>query len=343
MFRSAKLKTAVLMACCIALATWGCSSLEKPGAQAGAKLKKETPEFSWSKEAGRKIAHPEAIVDADWLQAHHKDPDVVILDGSDIKDDTYAPHTVKGAVHIPYRNLRQASGLMKGITFGLEKKTFDESCLEKIFRKAGVKNDSTVVCAAQYRIDDAGVIFWALKWLGHKDVRLLPSNYLKVLPKDMISTSVCKWNAADRGGDFKAEPDWSWYADRGEVVDAMHDNRTGLWDTRSESYFSGTKSKTIRGGTFATAECFSHSEIWKDKAQSVVDWGRTEKKLAELFTCKDGSRMKIISFCNSGHACTVGYFAWQLGYEWAVCDASWNVLAYDGSLPAQNVQFFFKP
>lgn len=299
--------------------------------------------FAWTQAGAMEVAHPEARVDVNWLKEHYKDPNVVILDGSDVKDDTYTPHTVKGAVHISYRDLRQPSGLMKGITFGLEKEAFNAEPLEEIFRKAGVNDDSTVVCAGQYRVDDAALLFWTLKWLGHEDVRLLPVNYLKVLPEELVSLTVPSWNKVDHKGNFKAEVDWTWYATREDAIRAVHDPMTGLWDARPESYYMGEKTKTIRGGTIATARNLPASKMWTDKSESTVDWGGIAKKLDRLFPDKGDKEMNIISFCNSGHSCTVGYFAWQLGHPWRLLDSSWNMLAFDGSLPAQNVQLFLKP
>jgi len=35
--------------------------------------------------------------------------------------------------------------------------------------------------------------------------------------------------------------------------------------------------------------------------------------------------------------------AGQCGLQWAACDSSWNILAYDGSLPVLNTRLIFKP
>lgn len=329
-----KIRILMIFLITIALVGWGCAVFQPKEQRSAAESG-----FSWSRAAGRSLAHPGAIAGVEWLKDHYKDSDVVILDGSDVKDDTYVPHTVKGAVHVPYRDLRQGSGLAKGVTFGLEKETFDPKPLTEIFRKAGVDNDSTVVCVGQYRVDDAATLFWVLKWLGHANVRLLPVNYLKTLPGNMLAVDVTTWKDCGEKGSFTPEPDWSWYAARADVVAAMTDPMTGLWDVRPEAYFLGKKTKSIRGGSLATAENIFFGEMWTDKGASTVDWAGIEKKLAGRFTTKDGAKMRIISFCNSGHSCTVGFFAWQLGYPWAVFDASWNMMAHDGSIPAQNVEF----
>ncbi|MEF8943238.1 MAG: hypothetical protein V5B78_10670 [Desulfohalobiaceae bacterium] len=63
--------------------------------------------------------HPEALVDSEWLVEHAEDSNVVVLDASDRKDDTYVEKTVEGALFLPYRELRQPSGLMKGVTYGM--------------------------------------------------------------------------------------------------------------------------------------------------------------------------------------------------------------------------------
>ncbi len=288
-------------------------------------------------------AHPEALVNAQWLQEHSQDAGVVVLDATDVKDDTYVPKTVKGAVSISYRDLRQDSGLMKGVTYGLEKQDFHPSDLQQVFQQAGVNNDSTVILVAQYRVDDAAMVFWALKWLGHEDVRLLPVNYLKALPEDMLTSKIQHWSDRNAGEDFQVQTDWSWYATKKDVLQAMHLSRAVLWDVRPSAYFQGKKTKTLRGGTLATAKNWPFKNIWSDQSMSKVDWDRADSKLTEMFPCSEKKGLTVITFCNSGHTAGVGFFAWQCGYDWALCDASWNVMAYDGNVPAKNLNLYIKP
>jgi thiosulfate/3-mercaptopyruvate sulfurtransferase len=290
-------------------------------------------------------AHPEALVNAQWMQQHAQDSDVVVIDASDVKDDTYVAQSINGAVCMPYRDLRQDSGLMKGISYGLEKEDFDPSALEAMFRQAGVNRDSTVVLAAQYRVDDAAMVFWTLKWLGHEDVRLLPVNYLKVLPESMLTSELEQWSEHGGNGNFAVQPDWSWYATRNDVLDAMHSGGAALIDVRSAPYFEGKKTKTIRGGTLATAKNWPFDQAWTGQDMAEVAWDCAESSLAELLAAEDEDKadMTMITFCNSGHTAGAGFFIWQCGYEWALCDASWNVIAYDGSVPAKNLNLYLKP
>ena len=295
--------------------------------------------------AGHFIAHPEALVDGQWLENHAQDQGVVVLDASDVKDKTYVQKTVKGALCMSYRDLRQPSGLMKGVSYGMEKETFQEDLLENMFQKAGVDNDSTVVLVAQYRVDDAAMVFWALKWLGHEDVRLLPVNYLKVLPEGMLTSDMQQWSDHNGQGNFEAQADWSWYATRDDVLEAMQSSKAFLWDVRPADYFQGVKTKSIRGGTLATAKNWMFKQAWTNSDMSAVDWELVDSTLTSMFPvqAEDRNSVQIISFCNSGHSAGAGFLAWQCGYDWALCDASWNVMAYDGSLPVKNLHLYLKP
>lgn len=292
--------------------------------------------------AGERIpAHPEALADADWIAEHAKEEGVVVLDASDTEDDTYVEKTVRGAVCLPYRELRDPSGLMKGVTFGMERETFDEAPLENIFRRAGVDEESTVAVVAQHRVDDAMHVFWALKWLGHEDVRLLPVNYLKTLPDQAITSKRRLASELEEGGDFEARPDWSWYATRDDVVRAMRSSSTVLWDARPKAFFEGRETFSVRGGTLATAKNWPFRNAWTDEAMSDLDWSRVASKLVGLFESEDIDRdeMTVISFCNTGHTSAAGFLAWQCGFQWALCDSSWNYFAHDGSLPVKNIRF----
>lgn len=301
------------------------------------------PIVAWASE--QIPAHPKALVDGEWVMEHASEKNVVVLDASDRKDDTYVKKTVKDAFYLPYRELRQPSGMMKGVTFGMERQTFDESPLEEIFRQAGINEEATVVVVAQYRVDDAMLVFWSLKWLGHEDVRILPVNYLEALPEKALTTERHCVSEVDRGGNFEARPDWSWYATREDVVRAMHSPATELWDVRSKPYFEGDKTKTIRGGTMATAKNWPFKKAWTDDSMAELDWEAVVSNLEERFARENRDRdaTMVISICNSGHTAAAGFLAWQCGFDWTLCDSSWNMLAYDGSLPVKNIQFYVKP
>ena len=292
--------------------------------------------------AGEQVpAHPEALADAEWIVQHAEDEGVVVLDASDMEDDTYVEKTVRGAVCLPYRELRDPSGLMKGVTFGMERETFDEEPLEDIFRRAGVNEESTVAVVAQHRVDDAMNVFWALKWLGHEEVRLLPVNYLKALPDKAITSERRFASELEETGDFEARADWSWYATRSDVMRAMRSSSTALWDARPRAFFEGRKTFSIRGGTLATAKNWPFMNAWTDDAMSDLNWDLAASKLAAMFASEeiDRDEMTVISFCNTGHTSAAGFLAWQCGFQWALCDASWNYFAHDGSLPVKNIRF----
>jgi len=291
--------------------------------------------------AGQQVpAHPEALVDGSWIVEHADNEGVVLLDASDMQDNTYVEKTVQGAVSLPYRKLRDPSGLMKGVTFGMERETFDEAPLEEIFQSAGVNQDSTVVVVAQHRVDDAMHVFWALKWLGHEDVRLLPVNYLRTLPDRAITSQRRLLSEFDGNGDFEARADWSWYATRDDVVRAMRSSSTVLWDARPKAFFQGKKTFSVRGGTLATARNWPFMKAWTDQAMSDLDWDLAASKLTGLFAREgiDRDAMTVISFCNTGHTSAAGFLAWQCGFDWALCDSSWNYFAHDGSLPVKNIR-----
>ncbi len=286
-------------------------------------------------------AHPEALITKDKIKVYQNRYNATILDASDTEDKTYVPKTIEDAIHVPYRDLRKDSGLIKGITFGLEEKDFDATFLKDIFRRAGVCNNKPVIVVSQFRVDDACYLFWVLKWLGHKKVRLYPLNYLKTLSRSMLTYSVDKWSDNDRVGDFKAHPQWFWYATRDDILSAIHSPNIALWDTRTKEFFCGTKSKTIRGGSVATAKNWPFYSIWQDRSMSQLDWSMISKKLKQLFSDPNSQTEganTIITICNTGHCSTVGVFAWQCGYKWKNFDAGWNFMAYDGTLPVINIK-----
>jgi thiosulfate/3-mercaptopyruvate sulfurtransferase len=161
----------------------------------------------------------------------------------------------------------------------------------------------------------------------------------------MLTSKLEKWSGHGGDGDFRVQADWSWYATRADVLDAMQSDDAALLDVRPAAYFEGKKTKTIRGGTLATAKNWPFDQAWTGQDMAEVAWDCAQNALTELFPAKgkDKANMTVVTFCNSGHTAGTGFFIWQCGYDWALCDASWNVIAYDGSVPAKNLNLYLKP
>ncbi|MBW4560454.1 MAG: sulfurtransferase [Mojavia pulchra JT2-VF2] len=118
-------------------------------------------------------AHPEVLVDTQWLSEHLNDPNVRI-----VEVDT-SPHPYKEA-HIPgavFWNIF-TDLLLPDLQIN-----FDPVAMEKLLSRSGITNETTVVAYGSYPGTGAW-IFWLLKVLGHSDVRVLNGGHQKWMAED---------------------------------------------------------------------------------------------------------------------------------------------------------------
>ncbi|WP_193196449.1 sulfurtransferase [Nostoc sp. MG11] len=107
-------------------------------------------------------AHPEVIVDTQWVADHLSDPKVRLVDG-DLGSQAYNVEHIPGAV---FWNFFTDIMLPDGHT------NFDTDSWERLLERSGIANDTTVIVYGDLPAA-GGWIFWLLKVLGHQDVRVL--------------------------------------------------------------------------------------------------------------------------------------------------------------------------
>ncbi len=107
-------------------------------------------------------ANPEVLVETQWLAEHLNDSQVRLLDVH-IDPATYEIGHIPGAV------------FWNGLTTLLQsdyRVNFDTAAVEELFAQSGIANDTTVIVYSD-QTAVAPWVFWFLKTVGHKDVRVL--------------------------------------------------------------------------------------------------------------------------------------------------------------------------
>jgi thiosulfate/3-mercaptopyruvate sulfurtransferase len=107
-------------------------------------------------------AHPEVIVDTQWLAEHLDNSNICLIEG-DINSQAYDTGHIPGAV---FWNLLTAFLLPNYQT------NFDPVSLEELLTRSGITNDTTIITYGDIPAIGAW-IFWFLKVFGHHDVRIL--------------------------------------------------------------------------------------------------------------------------------------------------------------------------
>lgn len=123
-------------------------------------------------------AHPETLVDTQWLSQHLDDPNIAIIE-MDMNSEAYDNG------HIPGSIFWNAFALTKpDLSINL-----DKQAVEEFLAHSGITNNTTVIAVNGSFIATSGLIFWLLKLFGHSDVRILNGGRQKWVEEDYPLTT----------------------------------------------------------------------------------------------------------------------------------------------------------
>jgi thiosulfate/3-mercaptopyruvate sulfurtransferase len=262
-------------------------------------------------------AHPEVLVDTDWVVGHLNDPKIKIVE-VDVDTSAYQTGHIPGAIGFDWRQDLQARPV---------RDLLSKDALEKLLSENGISSDDTVLVYGDNNNWFAAWFLWNLKYYGHKDVRLINGGRKKWQDegKELV-TQVSQPKAATyRAG----EPVKAIRAFRDEILARLKDAATRLVDVRSPKEFSGEllapenlpQEGAQRGGHIPGAANIP----W---GQAVREDGtfKTAAELKELYGSKGITPDKqVVAYCRIGERSSHTWFAlhYLLGYP--------NVKNYDGS------------
>lgn len=261
--------------------------------------------------------HPEALVDAEWVQPRLNDPMVRLIE-VDVDTAAYEQGHIPGAVGFNWQKELQDQVIRAPMS---------KEQLEALLGRAGVSNDTTIVLYGDNNNWFAAWAFWILKYYGHRDVRLLDGGRVKWLAdKHEITTAVphyqqTNYSAQNPRGDIRAFRD--------QILNSLASNSVALVDVRSPGEYSGEllapanlpQEGAQRGGHIPGA-------INIPWAMAVREDG-TFKSADELRSLYEGKGLtpdkEVVAYCRIGERSSHTWFAlhYLLGYP--------KVRNYDGS------------
>ena len=261
------------------------------------------------------------LVDAAWIKDNIGKPNVVFLDVRGSAGAFRAGH-IPGAVFTSYGpkkwrvEIQGVPGMLPPV-----------KTLEKLIGDLGIGNaDHVVVVPGGYSSGEMGVatrIYWTFKVLGHDAVSILDGGMLGYAADR--KNPLEKTFARPVPKPFKANFRPDLIATASDIKKALAGDGTTLIDNRSTDQFLGiNKSGSVkRPGTLSGA--VSLPGRWT----TVNDGGkfRTPDVLRRLYaTTKAPTVGKAITFCNTGHWSSLGWFVNSelLGNK--------NTKLYDGSM-----------
>ena len=261
--------------------------------------------------------HPEALVDAEWVQAHLTDPAVRLIE-VDVDTTAYEQGHIQGAVGFNWQKELQEQ---------LVRAPVSKEQLEALLSRSGVTNDTTIVLYGDNNNWFAAWALWILKYYGHKDVRLLDGGRVKWLAdKRELTTAVpsyprTSYTAQAAHSDIRAFRD--------QILRSLGRTGFALVDVRSPAEYIGEllapahlpQEGAQRGGHIPGAANIPWSMAVREDGTF-----KPAQELRTLYESKGISAEKeVVAYCRIGERSSHTWFVlhYLLGYP--------TVRNYDGS------------
>jgi thiosulfate/3-mercaptopyruvate sulfurtransferase len=266
-------------------------------------------------------AHPDVLVENDWLAAHLSDPSVRVAEVDYDPAANYELGHIPGAVLFDWR---------KDINDPVARDILSPDAFTELFRRAGVNDDTTVVLYGDFNNWFAAFAFWVFTYYGAKHVKLLNGGRKKWIAEDRpFSKEVPKavpGNFRAHGADPKLRV---FLDDVRAALPLVKSGKLVLVDVRGPKEFSGEitappeypTEHAQRGGHIPGAKNIP----W---AQAVRDDGtfKSREELEQLYGSKGVvPGVPVYTYCRIGERSSHTWFVlkYLLGYP--------DVRNYDGS------------
>jgi thiosulfate/3-mercaptopyruvate sulfurtransferase len=262
-------------------------------------------------------AHPEVLVDADWVEHHLHDPKVRLIE-VDVDTSAYEQGHIPGAVGFNWKKELQDQVIRAPLS---------QAHLDDLLSRAGVSNDTTIVLYGDNNNWFAAWALWILKYYGHADVRLLDGGRVKWLAdKRELTTEVPSY---PRTSYHAQAPQHNIRALRDQILSQLGRPDFALVDVRSPAEYSGEllapanlpQEGAQRGGHIPGAANIPWSmAVREDGTFKPAD------ELRALYESKGISPDKdVVAYCRIGERSSHTWYVlnYLLGYP--------HVRNYDGS------------
>ncbi|MEE9153547.1 MAG: sulfurtransferase [candidate division NC10 bacterium] len=264
-----------------------------------------------------KYAHPELLVETQWVADNLKDPKIRLVE-VDVDTAAYGEGHIPGAVGWNWKTDLEET---------IERDIAHQSSMDKLLSRSGIGNDTTVILYGDNNNWFATYALWLLKYYGHGDTRIMNGGRAKWIAEGRPMTKEVPSYPATS---YKAKaPDKAIRVVRDQVIAAVGKAGLALVDVRSPKEFSGEilapenlpQEGAQRGGHIPGAANIPWSQAVKEDG--------TFKSLEELQQLYQGKGItpekEIIAYCRIGERSSHTWFVlkYLLGYP--------KVVNYDGS------------
>ncbi len=250
------------------------------------------------------------LLEPEQLQAIIGQPSLLIIDICN--PARYQEGHIEGAVHISPSETQLGTPPAPG-------KMPTEETLDQLFKKIGLTDDKHVVVYDDEGGGWAGRFIWLLDSIGHVKYSYLNGGYLAWEDEKWPLTQTTQPTQAS---DYIARVNHNHTASLDEVLSALNETATVIWDARSPQEYRGEKVLAAKKGHIPGAANFEWTQAMDPKrALRVKDQQQLLESLTAIGITTD---KKVITHCQTHHRSGFTYLVAKiLGFR--------EVKAYDGS------------
>ena len=283
-------------------------------------------------------AHPESLVSPSWLAERLDEDRLRVVDarfeirpGSKGRLEPSAGRTEYGKAHVPGAVFVDPMGDLAHSDAPLE--ILSPERFEALMGRLGISNDTTVVVYDGSGGTWAARLWWALRYYGHDDVRLLDGGFAGWTGQDRLVEAGVVAPAQAR---FQAQVRPELRVARDDVLAAIADDEVCIVDALPEPFFLGDAKlyPEHRAGHVPGARNLPAPANLDPSTFTLLP----AEALAELWARAEVPRDKrVITYCGAGVFAAFALFALHLlGHEnAALYDASWSEWGADPELPVE--------
>ena len=245
-------------------------------------------------------AHPEQLVETDWVAAHAADANVRIVD---MRQNGFAEGHVAGAVYISPVAIRDAKAPPTFLP--------TPAAFEEMMAKLGISDATRVVVYDERGGIYAARLWWILNYFGHTNVALMNGGWIKWTAEQRPTSTAA---ASQGAGKFTARPQTQWVATASDVVGAIGKPGVTIVDARTQAEIEGKDLRNIRRGGFVPS---SVPVYWEDLLDAQKKTFKPADELKKIYEDRGIVPSKeVIAYCQVGMRASVDLFALHLiGYD----------------------------
>ena len=250
--------------------------------------------------AAMSYAHPEQLVDTDWVAAHAADANVRVVD---MRQSGFDGGHVPGAVYLSPVAIRDANAPPTFLP--------TPAAFEQMMGKLGISNTTRVIVYDERGGIYAARLWWILSYYGHTNVALMNGGWLKWAAEQRPTTTE---SPAPPAGRFTARPQPKWLATASDVVAAIDKPGIAIVDARTSAEIEGKDLRNIKRGGFIPS---STPVYWEDLLDMPQRTFKSADELKQIYEARGIVPTKeVIAYCQVGMRASVDLFALHLiGYD----------------------------